>query len=270
MKGKPAEKSRGRYYQHMTTEPILLESRNNPLVKTIRGLSSAKERAASGLHRIEGDKLVRDAVQSGAQVETILMEEGFPFSPPPEAAVYRVTRSVLESVSTTDTPQHLCAVVHTPDTTPPPRFPAGLIVLLDGVQDPGNLGAILRSADAFGAKGVLFNPGCADPFSPKSLRAAMGSTYHLPLWRGDVQSALRSLKQQGFTAVCGHLQGKETLPKLGENTALVIGSEGRGVSSATADECYLFRLPMQGRAESLNAAVAAGILIFLTSRSELK
>lgn len=248
----------------MKDELILIESRTNPVIKECRAMSMAKTRKDIGLHRIEGDRLVREAILSGAALRLLLVEDGFEIDPPAGCAGYRVNRSVMESVTETETPQHLCALVKTPDTALPAQFPAGLIVLLDGVQDPGNVGAILRSADAFGAQGVLLSPACADPFSPKSLRAAMGSTYHLPIWRGETASALKEMKRQGFTAVCGHLHGSETMPALHQKTALVIGNEGAGVGEETAAECCLFRLPMKGRAESLNAAVAAGILIYLT------
>ena len=246
-------------------ERLTIESRNNPLIKSIRALSDAKARKAAGLHRIEGDKLVLDAARAGAPLDTVFLEEGTAFPVPEGVRTVHVTRSVLESICSADTPQHVLATVRTPDMTPPDRFPEGLIVVLDGVQDPGNVGTILRSADAFGAAGLLTSPESADPYSPKCLRAAMGSTYHLPLWRGDVADALERMKKQGFTALCGHLQGDETLPTLGTSVALVIGSEGMGVSKAAADACTLYRLPMKGRAESLNAGVAAGILIYLVS-----
>ena len=173
-----------------------------------------------------------------------------------------VNEAVLASVSDTETPQGVAAAVKTPDTTPPKVYPEGLIVTLDRVQDPGNLGTILRTADAFGAKGLLLSEGCADPFSPKTLRAAMGSTYHIPVWQGDIVSELERLKAQGFFAVCGHLKGKEALPELPEKRVIIIGNEANGVSDEVAGKAYLYRLPMKGRAESLNAAVAAAILIY--------
>ena len=104
-------------------------------------------------------------------------------------------------------------------------------------------------------------PDSADPFSPKSLRAAMGSTYHLPLYIGAPETELARMKAQGFACVCGHLRGSETLPEIGRRTALVIGNEGQGVSEETAAKCTLYRMPMRGRAESLNAAVFAALMM---------
>ena len=246
---------------------MIIESRANERVKQARKLLLRKERKASGLHLIEGDKLVREAVASGAAIESCFVEEGFAFTPPDGAPMYAVTRAVLESLCESQTPQGIVAVVKTPSLTPPETYPQGLVLVLDGVQDPGNVGAILRSADAFGAAGMLLSPACADVFAPKTLRAAMGSTYHLPVWQGELLPELAQMLQQGFTAVCGDLRGSETMPALSPNVALVIGSEGSGVSDAVAETCERFRLTMRGRAESLNASVAAGVLLYVVSEA---
>lgn len=246
---------------------MIIESRANERVKEARKLLLRKERKESGLHLIESEKLVREAVSSGATIVSCFMEEGFAFTPPESATVYTVSRAVLESLCESQTPQGIVAVVQTPDLTPPSAYPSGLVVVLDGVQDPGNVGAIVRSADAFGASGLLLSPACADVFAPKTLRAAMGSTYHLPVWQGELLPELTNLRQQGFTALCGDLKGSETLPTLAANVALVIGSEGSGVSEAVADACLRFRLTMRGRAESLNASVAAGVLLYVVSEA---
>ena len=246
---------------------MIIESRANERVKEARKLLLRKERKESGLHLIEGEKLVREAVASGARVNSIFIEDGFPFPAQEVADSHIVTRSVLESLCESRTPQGVVAVVETPPLTPPETYPSGLIVALDGVQDPGNVGAILRSADAFGAAGVLLSPACADPYAPKTLRAAMGSTYHMPVWQGELPAELATLKQAGFTALCGDLAGSESLPALASSVALVIGSEGAGVSAEVASLCARYRLPMRGRAESLNAAVAAGVLLYVVTEA---
>ena len=246
---------------------MIIESRANERVKEARKLLLRKERKESGLHLIESEKLVREAVSSGAAIVSCFIEDGFAFVPPESAACYTVTRAVLESLCESQTPQGIVAVVQTPALTPPEQYPAGLVVVLDGVQDPGNVGTILRSADAFGAAGILLSPACADVFAPKTLRAAMGSTYHLPVWQGELVPELQKMRQQGFTALCGDLRGSETLPALNASVALVIGSEGNGVSDAVASQCVRYRLPMRGRAESLNASVAAGVLLYVVSEA---
>ncbi|MEA4914600.1 MAG: RNA methyltransferase [Christensenella sp.] len=246
---------------------MIIESRANERVKEARKLLLRKERKESGLHLIESEKLVREAVSSGAAIVSCFIEDGFAFVPPESAVTYTVTRAVLESLCDSQTPQGIVAVVETPALTPPEQYPAGLVVVLDGVQDPGNVGTILRSADAFGAKGLLLSPACADVFAPKTLRAAMGSTYHLPVWQGELVPELQKMQQQGFTLLCGDLRGVETLPTLNVSVALVIGSEGNGVSDAVARQCERYRLPMRGRAESLNASVAAGVLLYVVSEA---
>lgn len=244
---------------------MIITSRNNPIIKSTRALSSAKERRERGLHLIEGEKLVREAISSGAIIESLFVEEGYAFLTPPGVNVYEVSRGVLESIAESRTPQGVAAVVYTPASNPPPTFADGLYVLLDGVQDPGNVGAIIRSADAFGAVAVCMTGDCADAYSGKALRAAMGSTYHLPLYRSDAAAQLDAFTRQGFTCVCGHLHGDETLPATGNRAVLVIGSEGSGVSEEAAARCVRYRLPMLGKAESLNASVAAGVLLYIFS-----
>ena len=238
---------------------MIITSRTNDRVKAARSLQDAKARRESGLHLIEGDKLVSDAVYSGAKVRTVFQLESVPAFPGVETVF--VSESVLDALSTAKTPQHMCAVVETPSCACPETYPEGLWIVLDRLQDPGNLGTILRTADALGARGVLLSPDSADPFSPKALRAAMGSTYHLPLCIGPLEGELQKLSAQGFTCICGHLKGSETLPPVTARTALVVGNEGQGVSEAVADLCVRFRMPMRGRAESLNAAVFAALMM---------
>lgn len=251
---------------------VRIESRSNETVKRVKSLSAAKNRLTLGLHLIEGRKLLQEAVSSRIPVREAFFEENAIEALLQEHAalmaggtrVYTVTRPVLEAMCDTQTPQGVCAAVETPGYIE--RFPSGMLVALDTVQDPGNLGTIIRTADAMGASALLFSDGCADPYSPKALRAAMGSTYHVPLWKGGLYEALQSLKQDGYTLICGHLNGSETLPAPGEKCVIVIGNEGNGVSEEIAALCTLVKLPMYGRAESLNASMAAGLLMYETAR----
>lgn len=247
----------------------MITSVKNESVKAMKALHSRKGRKETGLHLVEGERLVFDALASGLRTASVFVSAerpdlaerlsgaGIPFE--------TVSESVMAAVSDTDSPQGIIASAATPDTTPPESYPAGLIVALDRVQDPGNLGTILRTADAFGAKGVLLSEGCVDPWSPKAVRAAMGSTYHIPVWQGDLPTGIKKLNADGFFTVCGHLKGKEALPGLPEKRVLIIGNEANGASDEVSELAYLYRLPMKGRAESLNAAAAAAILIYLMS-----
>ena len=248
---------------------MIITSVKNDKIKELRSLSSKKGRRETGLHMIEGERLVLDVLKTGIVPDTVLVAEwnttagakldelGIPYT--------TVTGEVMKAVCDTDTPQGVFAAVKTPSTEPPEEYPEGLIVCLDRIQDPGNLGTVLRTADAFGAAGVLVGEGSVDPFMAKAVRAAMGSTYHIPVWQGDIPAELDKMKTQGFDLICGHLAGEEELPALGTKRAVVIGNEANGASPEAAERCFLYRLPMKGRAESLNAAVAAAILIYKLS-----
>lgn len=135
---------------------------------------------------------------------------------------------------------------------------------LEDVADPQNVGTILRTADAVGAAGVLLSGKCADYTSPKAVRAAMGSTFHLPIEVAeDFCGRLSALKRAGVRLLGGHLRGVEAMPGERENLCVIIGNEARGMSENAAQLCdYLVKIPIYGKAESLNAAVAAGILLY--------
>ncbi len=249
---------------------MVIESTRNENVKRARALAQKKGRDEQGLHFIEGEKLIREAVISCAQFSEAFIEEGHELMAAvlagSGASVHTVKRAVMESLANTETPQWVCATVKTPDMPLPEYYPEGLVVALDRVQDPGNLGTVLRTADAMGAVGLLLGEGCADPYAPKPIRASMGSIYHIPVWTGSLEAELKRLKEQDFALVCGHLKGESTLPKVGSRCVVVIGNESNGVSDEVAELCEKYRLPMYGLAESLNASVAAGILIYELSK----
>lgn len=248
-----------------------IESVQNGNVKRARALAHRKGRQEQGLHFLEGEKLVREAIVSNAELVDAFIEEGHDAMAEALLShgvnVFTVKRGVMESLALTNTPQWVCATAKTPQRELPEHYPHGLIVALDRVQDPGNLGTVIRTADAMGAAGLVLGPGCADPYAPKPIRAAMGSVYHVPVWEApDLCRELAKLKNEGFALICGHLEGEEALPDIGGKCVLVIGNEGNGVSDAAAKLCFCYRLPMYGFAESLNASVAAGIMMFELAR----
>lgn len=238
-----------------------ITSRTNPRVQRARSLREGKYRKQTGCHFIEGDKLVREAMSSGVTLETVFVREGYAGETDFPCETVLVTDSVMDALSTAGTPQSLCAVAKTPAAALPEAF-EGTVLLLEDVQDPGNVGTLIRTADALGVSCVILSPQCADPFSPKTLRASMGSVYHLPVCVAGIPAALRALNAQGYTCLCGHLHGSETLPPKTTKMALLVGNEGNGVSDETAALCYLYRLPMPGKAESLNVAVFGAIMLY--------
>lgn len=204
-------------------------------------------------------QLVEGFVEEGRELEAAILEGS-------GATVYTVTRPVMEALCNTQTPQGVCATVQTPQFHMPPHS-SGMLIALDTLQDPGNLGCILRTADAMGAAGVLLGEGCADPYAPKCMRAAMGSTYHMPLWKGDLKEALLRLQEDGVYCICGHMQGEEGLPPMKDRCVIVIGNEGNGVNEDIASLCAKVRLPMYGKAESLNASIAASLLMYEVAKA---
>jgi len=242
-----------------------ITSRTNPRIQRIKSLRESKFRKQTGCHFIEGDKLVREALSSGATLETVFVREGYSGAVDFPCETILVSDGVMDALCAAGTPQSLCAAVRTPALALPDSF-RGTVLLLEDVQDPGNVGTLIRTADALGAACVVLSPHCADPFSPKTLRASMGSVYHLPVYVAEIPETLLRLIQQGYTCLCGHLKGKETLPPKTKKMALLVGNEGNGVSDISAARCYPYRLPMRGRAESLNAAVFGAIMLYELTR----
>ena len=245
-----------------------ITSRQNPLITRLRRLGAEKKaRRAEGVFLCEGSKLVGEALRWGPPPELLVVAEGTvpPAELPAGVRVVEVPEALLRAVSTVETPQGMLAVCQTPDTAPPEALPEGRLLVLDGVQDPGNVGTVWRTADAFGAAGMFLLPGCADPFSPKTVRATMGACFRLPVWEGTLEELTGRLAQSGAplyaTALRADTEDLRSVP-LG-SAAVVIGSEGRGVSQPVLDACRTtLKIPMRDRCESLNAAVAASVVLW--------
>lgn len=241
----------------------------NPVVKRLRALREARARQESGEFLVEGEVMIREALKCGLRPCEALSEEENALTDElarAGARLHLASRAAIEAAGDTKTPQGMCAAFRMPDRR---LLPAGArrIVALDGVQDPGNLGTIWRTADAAGFDALLLGAGCADPYSPKVQRAAMGSGFRLPAACGEFPGALAALREEGFRLVVSALNGdplyERRQPRAGEKMILVIGNEAHGVSKpvqALAD--VRLKIPMRGGAESLNAAVAAGILMY--------
>ena len=245
-----------------------ITSRQNPLVARLRKLGNDKKiRRQEGIFLCEGTKLVGEALGWKAGVETLVVAEGIalPGELPDTVRVVEVPADLLKAVSTVDTPQGMLAVCRAPDLTPPRTLEPGLYLVLDGVQDPGNVGTVWRTADAFGAEGVFLLPGCAEPFSPKTVRSTMGACFRLPVWETGLEDLTALLGGAGLPLYATALR-EDTADLRSvrlDRAAVVIGSEGRGVSQAVLDACALtLKIPMRDRCESLNAAVAASVVLW--------
>ncbi|MEG1720459.1 MAG: RNA methyltransferase [Pseudoflavonifractor sp.] len=250
----------------------LITSRQNALVAQVRKLGADRSyRRETGLFLCEGVKLVEEALKWGAAIETLVCEEGTPL---PEGLPDRVRNvsvpgDLLKTLSTVETPQKLLAVCRMARLTAPDRLSGGRYLVLDGVQDPGNLGTILRTADAFGAEGVFLVHACADPYSPKAVRGTMGAIFRLPVWETSLEALMPLLAAAEIPLYATALRD-DTADLRAVNlarSAVIIGSEGKGVSQAALDLCHqTLKIPMRDRCESLNAAVAASVVLWEMAR----
>lgn len=246
-----------------------ITSAKNPLVQRLRDLKNAKARRSEGLFLVEGEVMIREALKCGLRMREAAAEEScMDFAE--ELAhqgqrVSIVSRSLLESICETRTPQGVCASFEAPEALSQACLPKR-IVALDGVQDPGNVGTIWRTADAAGFQALILGSGSADPLSPKVQRSAMGSGFRLPYVQVEnLANCLSRLRADGWHVIASDLQGADFYARgdLGEKMVLVIGNEARGISEAARNAANVrLKLPMRGGAESLNAAVAAGIMMY--------
>jgi TrmH family RNA methyltransferase len=164
-----------------------------------------------------------------------------------------------------NTPQGALFLARLPETTLPERLEGRRYLVLDGVQDPGNVGTIWRTADALGADGLLLVNGCADPYGPKTVRASMGACFRLPVWEAGPEELCALLERSGLPLYATALRADTvSLEQAGlGRCAVIIGSEGRGVSQSLLDRSgQTIRIPMRSRCESLNAAAAASVVLW--------
>ena len=250
-----------------------ITSRRNPLLEHIRKLDSAAYRRKSGAFLCDSPKLVDEALHHGVAVTCVVAVQGAAFPEDLPEGVRRVTvpADVMGSISPLPTPQGMLAVCALPELAAPETLAPGRYVVLDGVQDPGNVGAVLRTADAFGCTGALLLPGCADPYALKTLRASMGAVFRLPLYAVGVEK-LPGLLAAAELLLYGTALRHDTVDVRSRDLrrcALVIGSEGRGVSDRVLALCSeTLRIPMTPHCESLNAAAAAAVLLWEAYRTE--
>lgn len=239
-----------------------ITSLKNPKVAAWKALKDRRGRRESGCFLVEGRKMVEEALKSAFDVETVLVQEGMELPDGLTMPVYELPAHVLAAVCDTKTPQGIAAVVRMKEQSALGKH----IVVLDGVQDPGNVGTIIRTADAAGLDGVMLSNQCADVFSPKVLRATMGSIFRMNLrTTDDLPGELTKLREKGYSILSSQLDGTPFYEreKVAEQFALIIGNEGNGVSEQVQQTAtHRVRLPMRGGAESLNAAIAAAIMMY--------
>lgn len=243
----------------------IIESVRNPAVKAWRALQSRRGREEAGRFLIEGAHLVEEALRHRPEcVREILVAGECPL--PASASrveIVSVSRAVLGAVCEAKHPQPIAAVcAWERDVAFEPE--AGRYLLLDDVRDPGNVGTLIRTADAAGLDGVVLGPTSADPHNPKTLRATQGSLFHLPVYTLDLPAAIERLRERGVPILAAASHDGRDYRDLGPDVyALIVGNESRGITpeiTALADECVT--VPLPGKAESLSVATAAAVVVF--------
>ncbi|ADL51754.1 TrmH family RNA methyltransferase [Clostridium cellulovorans] len=254
-------------------------SKDNNLIKETRKLKEKKYRIEKGLFLVEGFRFVEEAVKSSFIIKSIFIDEKAleklsDYNIETErihANIYIIPSQIFKTISTTETPQGIIAVVENKEFAV--KNEKGFYIYADKVQDPGNMGTIIRTAHASGALGVIYSQGTVDIYNEKTLRSTMGSIFRIPVILDKDMNKLKELKAQGFKLIVSSLDTNKNFfdVDLSQMSIIAVGNEGNGVS----DELYNLsdekvKIPMPGGAESLNVAVAASIMAFEAVRQTFK
>ena len=258
-----------------------IESRENKIIKKVNALKTKKNRDNEGLFVVEGIRFVKEIPEDWNVkcyiIAQPLVEESPIDAYEKRAMVYIVDEDIFQSISDTKSPQGILAicekkefnlldVMHKEKEHP-------LYVLVEEMNDPGNLGTVIRTADACGADGIFLSMGSVDIYNPKVLRSTMGSLFHVPIVQNlTIEEMVAAMKSKEIPIYAAHLKGQEYpygLP-LEKSCAFFMGNEARGLSEKSANLCKTWvKIPMLGQAESLNASMAAGILMYEVVRQRI-
>jgi len=255
----------------------IVQSKQNARLKELRRALTSPGQMASGLVGIEGPHLLEEALRAGLQVRCVFVGERMQdwaeaSGLPARTEVLVMPSRILTSNLSTETPQPVAALVETPEWAWKDVLSArttALVLVLAGIQDPGNLGTILRSAEAFGAGGVICLPGTVNAWNPKAVRASAGSVFRVPVLSVGEDEAFGQLRKTGVRLLATAVEGAQAANDvdLAGPVALVIGNEGNGVPVELAAKTDgAVTIPCPGPVESLNAAVAASVLLYEAAR----
>ncbi len=258
-----------------------ISSKENELIKHIKKLKDKKERDISNEYIIEGIKLLQEAIQEKVNIKQIIVcddcekTESIPKEIMYEIAKYEcvyVTKKIFKYISEVQEPQGILAVIEKNNINKEIDYTQDIIVALDDIQDPGNLGTILRTVDSIGITQILISKESADCYNPKVVRSTMGAIFRIKIIEcEDLEKVLKEIKKHKFKIVVTSLQTENSIYDINYNKkAIVIGNESKGVNEniqTMADE--KIKIPMIGKTESLNASVATGIVLYEYIRQKL-
>jgi TrmH family RNA methyltransferase len=252
----------------------ILLSDKNPLLKQVRRAVQKGSLTDDGFSIAEGFHLLEEALKSQAEIGTVIVSQSVKGAIQSHVKglklrVVIVRDADFPSLASTETPQGVISLIRPPAWTLDQLLRGrALVAVIDGIQDPGNAGAILRAAEAFGATGAAFLKGSVSPYNPKCMRASAGSVFRLPIAAALDESLLLAALEKKRSVLYAAMPRADLLVSAANfknSCAIVIGSEGRGVSQQLAEHAIALRIPTTG-VESLNAAVAAGILFYEARR----
>ena len=258
---------------------MITSTANNRVKQIVQWQTKARERRKDGVFLAEGFKMFEEAPMELIR-EVFLSEEAYEKLEDPSEIAEKLSRiehevvssEVFSKMSDTRTPQGILTVLNRPvyDLEKLLEAPNPLFVVLENLQDPGNLGTIMRTGEGAGVTGVIMTSQTVDLFNPKTIRSTMGSIYRVPyVYVENIEETLHIFAQKGIRTYAAHLKGENYYTGLSfrEPTAFLIGNEGNGLTGQTADmaDAYL-KIPMEGKVESLNAAVATALLVYEAHR----
>ncbi len=249
----------------------VIKSNKNPKIKEWTKLKTTKGRKKALQYMIEGEHLVEEAMKYHAPIDKIVVteekvEQYQSLLVMYEADMVVVNDSVMKSLCETQANQGIIAIVHMPNRSEEQKEFDGKILLVDAVQDPGNLGTIIRTADAAGFNAVILGEGTVDLYNDKVLRSMQGSNYHLPIVHADLVEWITKYQEKGFPVFAAALdksaQDYQVIAGI-ENQAIIVGNEGQGISqSILSITKNKIMIPIYGEAESLNVSIAASLLMY--------
>ena len=252
----------------------VISSKDNEIVKNIKKLKEKKYRDLENAYIIEGIKLVKEAIYENAKIRQIIMCENYADNKEIdketlyEISKYNliyVTEKIFNTITDVKTPQGIIAIVEKNNSTCEINYSEEIIIALDDVQDPGNLGTIIRTADSANLKQIILSKNSADPYNPKVVRSTMGGIFRVNIIEVDnLEETLKQTQKNGFKVMVTVLDTQKSIYDVNYNKkVIVIGNEANGISKSIqniADEKV--KIPMLGKTESLNASVAAGVMIY--------
>lgn len=259
----------------------IITSKDNEQVKHIKKLKDKKYRVAKGEYIVEGIKLVKEAVLEKAQIKTIVICDGCDMeSSFDQKILYEIAKlscitvseKIFNELSEVENPQGIMAIIKKNSENAKVDYSQDIIVILDNIQDPGNLGTILRTVDSIGANQIIVSKGTTDSFSSKVVRSSMGAIFRVNIIECEnVVEQIKEIKKHKYTVIATSLDTNNSIYDLDfKKVAIVIGNEANGVEKNVLEKVdKLAKIPMLGRTESLNASVATGIILYEYVRQKL-